>query len=512
MAACKPNKQPADPPLEQRARIAAELAPAGVAADAPPEPLDDADITAAIRRELRMDGVADIGAIDVITRDGIVTLAGRVESLLARERAVRVAELVKGVRAVHHRLAVVPRVARDAAALRADIESALREDPVTASHGIAVEVDQGVATLTGAVPSWQARWLAEYVVQGVKGVTGLRNRIRVEHAGKRSDLEIEREIAQRMRWDVLLDAGMIDIAVEHGVVRLHGTVRSAAERGRAFHDAWVAGVSSVEPARLEVVWWARPRRLRQEANVIRSDAAVEQAVIQATRYDPRVSGFRIEPEATAGMVTLWGTVDTLEARRAAEQLARNTVGVVSVKSFIKVSVQPPVDSAALVDRVLRALARNPITDGHDLRAAVEDGVVTLTGGVGHYSEKIEAENVIEGLPGVVEVQNEIAVKHTSHAFVQDPYLYPYHPQLSESLDRYIPTTQARNDVRIHAAIESELAWSPFVDAREIHVSVIDGRATLIGTVDSWRERQVATDNAFEGGAVAVVNRLGVIEN
>ncbi|HWN68062.1 MAG TPA: BON domain-containing protein, partial [Haliangium sp.] len=262
---------------------------------------------------------------------------------------------------------------------------------------------------------------------------------------------------------------------------------------------------------LEVQWWLHERARRRDSQVSRSDEAVEQAILQGARYDARAAGFRIEPEVTAGMVILRGTVDSLEARRAIEQVARNTAGVVAVKSYIKVSPTRPVENEALADHVLRALLRNPITDD-EIQAAADQGLVTLTGTVDHYFEKVEAENVTESVPGVIEVRNQLEVRHAPHAFVHEPYLYPYYPHPADTWSHYIPTGQARTDAQIRDAIENELAWTPYVDAEEITITVIDGRATLIGTVGSWRERQVATDNAFEGGAIAVINRLGVLEH
>ena len=43
------------------------------------------------------------------------------------------------------------------------------------------------------------------------------------------------------------------------------------------------------------------------------------------------------------------------------------------------------------------------------------------------------------------------------------------------------------------------------------VRVDNGIATLTGTVDSRHERESAEENAFEGGAVRVINRLAVGE-
>lgn len=512
LSACQPSKQPATHLYEHPALIT--LAAPGTPAQAatPPQAPGDEALARAIERELSMDGSVAVDEINVATRQGTVALTGKVDNILARDRATRIAELVKGVRAVDNRLQVVPGTERTDDALRLDIESALLADPTTASYAVAVEVEHGAATLTGTVSSWAAGQLAAYVAKGVKGVTELHNRVQIAYDRTHGDHEIENEVAQRLRWDVLVDASAIEIDVARGKVRLHGVVGSAAEKTRAFAGAWVAGVSSVDHAGLEVQWWTRERAQRRDSHVLRSDEAIEQAILDAARYDARVVGFRIEPEVTAGMVLLRGTVDNLEARRAAEQVARNTVGVVAVKSYIKVSPKRPVENAALADHVLRVLMRNPITAGYEVRTTADLGTVTLTGTVERYFEKVEAENVAESVPGVIEVKNELEVRHTPHAFVHEPYLYPYYPQPADTWSHYIPTSQARSDVQIRAAIEDELAWTPYVDAEAITISVLDGRATLTGTVGSWRERQVATDNAFEGGAIAVINRLGVLEN
>nr|WP_269433863.1 BON domain-containing protein [Desulfosarcina widdelii] len=56
-------------------------------------------------------------------------------------------------------------------------------------------------------------------------------------------------------------------------------------------------------------------------------------------------------------------------------------------------------------------------------------------------------------------------------------------------------------------IQNEFFWSPFVNGEDIQVRVEEGKATLTGTVDSLREFKAATENACEGGAAIVNNRL-----
>jgi osmotically-inducible protein OsmY len=71
------------------------------------------------------------------------------------------------------------------------------------------------------------------------------------------------------------------------------------------------------------------------------------------------------------------------------------------------------------------------------------------------------------------------------------------------------TWTPKDDGEIKKDIEDELWWSPFVDEGDVSVTVTGGIATLVGVVDTLRERRVATKNAYEGGAKQVRNLLKV---
>ena len=75
---------------------------------------------------------------------------------------------------------------------------------------------------------------------------------------------------------------------------------------------------------------------------------------------------------------------------------------------------------------------------------------------------------------------------------------------------YFPACSAHrrcrpNRIGSFTATSLELFWSPFVDANQVEISVDDGLVTLSGTVDSWREKRVAGENAVEGGALTIEN-------
>ena len=65
------------------------------------------------------------------------------------------------------------------------------------------------------------------------------------------------------------------------------------------------------------------------------------------------------------------------------------------------------------------------------------------------------------------------------------------------------------DADIHASVKKELERSPFVDAASVDVAVDEGTVVLRGEVDSISERDEAFKCAYQGGALAVDDRLEV---
>ena len=72
------------------------------------EELSDNSITDAIEDEIMLDQSVVLNDIDISTLDGVVTLTGQTSTLLAKDRAARIAETVKGVRSVINRIEVKP--------------------------------------------------------------------------------------------------------------------------------------------------------------------------------------------------------------------------------------------------------------------------------------------------------------------------------------------------------------------------------------------------------------------
>jgi osmotically-inducible protein OsmY len=220
-----------------------------------------------------------------------------------------------------------------------------------------------------------------------------------------------------------------------------------------------------------------------------SDKDIKQAIKEAFIYDPRLSPFNLNVSVENGVATLNGQVHNLRAKQVAEQDAYNTAGVWLVRNHIKVrpgmgphtSPKPDVD-AELAKKVRLALLRNPYTHQHEIGVTVNNRLVMLDGAVNSNLEKAKAQEVVSTVKGVAAVTNNL---------------------------RVMKTWTPKDDWEIKKDIEDELWWSPFVDENDIAVTVTDGAVTLVGVVDTLRERRVATENAYEGGAKHVRNALKV---
>jgi osmotically-inducible protein OsmY len=449
--------------------------------------IEDKDITLAIEGKLFTDPGVPSNYIDVNTDEGIVTLVGSVDNILAKDRAAEIAETIKGVRSVVNTILVNPTVRTDEE-IRRDVEWALFNDPATDSYAIKIKVKKAVVTLTGKVESWQEKQLCTQVAKTVKGVKDVENQIAVTYKAKRPDIEIKPEIERTLESDVWVDDVLIEVKVQDGKVALSGIVGSAAEKSRAFEDAWVAGVKSVDTSNLEVKWWLRNKMHREPKDIQRSDEEIEQAVKDSFSRDPRIIAFNPIVDADNGVVSLTGIVDNLKAKKAAEEDAKNTMGVWRVKNYLKVRPRTLRKDTQLTKDVKMALTMDPVVEKYQVNVSVVNGKVHLSGWVDSFYERIQAESVASRVKGVVEVDNNLQVT-----------------------SRWRSKTE-KSDWEIRQDVRDELWWSPYVESDEVTVTVRDGVVTLTGTVDSWREWWSASDNAYDGGAVRVRNYLKVRDN
>jgi len=135
--------------------------------------------------------------------------------------------------------------------------------------------------------------------------------------------------------------------------------------------------------------------------------------------------------------------------------------------------------------VLDELEWEPSVDAAHIGVTARDGVITLTGVVKSYSEKLTAERVAKRVHGVSAIANDIEVR--------------------------LPGSAERSDSDIARAAVGVLKWRTSVPEGPVTVSVTKGWVTLEGEVD-WQYQKEAAFEAIHHllGVKGVTNLITVV--
>ena len=207
----------------------------------------DSDIQKDVLAELNAEPNLKNDDIAVGVRDGVVTLAGYVDSYADKWRAERVVSKVKGVKAVVNELEVrLPSSSQrtDPEIARAALD-ALQWNVLVPHDRIQVVVEDGWITLRGEVDWYYQKEEAERTVRNITGVKGVSNLITVAAVPTPSD--VKQRITDTLRRGAQFDAERITVEVTGHKAILRGTVRSYAEMQDAERAARKApGITEVE--------------------------------------------------------------------------------------------------------------------------------------------------------------------------------------------------------------------------------------------------------------------------
>ncbi len=268
-----------------------------------------------------------------------------------------------------------------------------------------------------------------------------------EHAFLRE--EIEQAIAQEPRI-----TGSITVELRGRDVRLTGIVNSLEERELAEEVAREFG-----PVRID-------NDIVIESTKVIDDHDVLASAKRAIARDPDLAHDIGVDRVVGGVAYLKGHSASLSGISNAAEIVAEAPGVKDVVSEVKIKTDVLITDVDLVDEVMQALSVDPAIHAEFIDVRAKDGVVTIEGTVDSLKQKTEAGNIAKTMPGVTGVVNNLNMN-----------------QLPSSLD------QAVENQVIKALELSE------INMNSVRVNVLDGVVHLDGTVDTYRQKDLAERTA-----------------
>jgi len=432
------------------------------------------------------------------------------------------------------------------------VEWDLRSDDAIAADPPNVEVNAGCVTLSGRAMTLLSKRRAVRLVGTLKGVRSIVDRIEVVPNG-RSDQQILTDVNAALRDDPVTHESKIQVTVNSGMVVLEGTTDSFA--GKRLTEEAVAGVRGV--LRID-------NRIAIGAEKDRTDNEIRQEILRRFKMSPHLAEGLIDIQVTSGVVTLRGTVGSINEQHVAGLLSwvagvhdvdtsglEAKAGLDRERRRNKFSV--PRNDIELKRAVEDALLYDPRTRGTNIDVRVRNAAVSLLGNVSSLAAKRAAERDARNTLGVRRVINYLKVtvpdwpgdlavtKRAQEALAHDAHLTDFDLRASshsgtiylrgevnthfekdraEVVVANVPGVldvanrikvdvqwQPKPDEEIQEDTERHLRWSPLLNASQIAVSVTNGVVTLQGTLDTWHEKTTAGRHAYQAGARSVTNKL-----
>ncbi len=304
-------------------------------------------------------------------------------------------------------------------------------DEVNAAK-INVDTIQGIVTLHGIVRSEKEKKRAEEVVRKTKGVRGVQNLLQVmskkeQKAVEKADERIEEDVEKALHsypFDKKTDISVH--SVHNGTVLLAGKVTTVTELLNALEIAeslpGVRKVASEVEVPLRVadaeLWREKTEAVAPPAKTSDwplTDLRITTAIKMKYVGDERVPALAVNVDTRQGVVTLFGSVPSEEAKRGAEELAKEVDGVTQVVNALHVVPENDQKVVAARDeeiegQVKQRIEGDPRLKEQEIAVEVENGLVRLSGTVATQSDRITAVFLARAVDGVHSVKNDLKVE------------------------------------------------------------------------------------------------------
>lgn len=215
----------------------------------------------------------------------------------------------------------------------------------------------------------------------------------------KTDLEIQQDVMNELKWQPFLKSANIGVAVKNGIVTLSGIVDNYSQKIEAEKAAKkVTGVKAI----------AEDIQIGVSPTLQKTDAEIAESVMNALKWHTAVPEEKIKVKVENGIVTLEGELEWEYQRNSAKKAVNNLLGVRNVINLI--SIKPVVTAFDVRAKISQALHRTATVDAERVSIEVVGNKVTLNGKIRSFAEKEDVEDAAWCAPGVSRVESHLEVE------------------------------------------------------------------------------------------------------
>ena len=216
----------------------------------------------------------------------------------------------------------------------------------------------------------------------------------------KTDLELQKDIMEELKWQPLLKSSDIGIYVNDGIVTLNGFVDSYSKKRLA--ESVVFRMKGVKAVAEEIT-------VRFDTDIKNSDTEIAEASIIALKTNSLIPQDKIKITVEDGWITTKGEVEWLYEKEAVRQALENILGVRGVSNLVTIYPKVTFNVNEIKKKISAAFHRSATIDSNNIVIEVVANKVIISGIVQSYAEKLDAEHSAWNAPGVTVVENNLEV-------------------------------------------------------------------------------------------------------
>jgi osmotically-inducible protein OsmY len=221
----------------------------------------------------------------------------------------------------------------------------------------------------------------------------------------KTDIEIQKDVIEQLRWQPILNAAEIGVAVKNGVVTLSGNVD-------AYSKKIAAELATRKVSGVKVV--AEDIQVGPSPDFRKTDTEIAEAVLNALKWNSSVPAQQFKIKVEDGVVTVEGEVNWEYQRSAVRMAIEHLTGVRRINNLI--TIRSSVTPDNVKQKILSAFHRSATIDADSVSVDVLDNRVVLTGKVRSFAEREDAVDAAWSAPGIRFVENRIMVDEEELVF------------------------------------------------------------------------------------------------